>query len=398
MNAGEARLTRRWARRAALAGAWLACLIALGAAATALLPMPSLDLWAVGMLAVEFSLVFAVLAVLGAVLAGYARRGAVCGATAAVVANSLLAVTALLPPVTAWATARAQGAPLTLSGYLDGLSTSAPRGPDATVRYARVDGTDLMLDVWRPRSTGAGPLPAVVNVHGGAQDTAQSPFPRWDAWLADTGHVVFDIDYRFFRPHDWRTTPGDVKCALGWVARNAGRYGADPDRLVVMGQSAGGYLALLAAYTRAAELPPTCQAPEAKVAAVIAWYAPSDMTAPIPASFRLAGPVRRELSGQIWPLAPESARRASPATYLRPGLPPTLLIQGGRDILQPSADTRDFAARLAGAGVRAELVEIPYADHQFDLSWGGFGSQIARHAITAYLRRIAGTAERAAGP
>ncbi|WP_336211840.1 hypothetical protein [Nonomuraea sp. LPB2021202275-12-8] len=63
-------------------------------------------------------------------------------------------------------------------------------------------------------------------------------------------------------------------------------------------------------------------------------------------------------------------------------------IQGGRDILQPAADTRAFAARLAAAGVRHEPVEIPYADHQFDLSWGGFASQIARHVIEEFLREI----------
>lgn len=71
--------------------------------------------------------------------------------------------------------------------------------------------------------------------------------------------------------------------------------------------------------------------------------------------------------------------------HLRPRLPRTLLIQGGRDILQTAGYTRDFAARLAQSGVRHELVEIPYADHQFDLVWGGFGSQIARHVVRDFL-------------
>lgn len=300
--------------------------------------------------------------------------------------NAAVLVVALLPAVSAWGTAREHGVPLSLGGYLDGLSTSAGRGPDETVRYARAGGEDLMLDVWRPASPGSGPLPAVVNVHGGAQDAPQSLFPRWDVWLADTGHVVFDVDYRFFRPYDWKSSPGDVKCALGWVVRNADRYGVDPARITLMGQSAGGYLSLLAAFTTADELPPSCDVPEVTPAAVISWYAPGDATAEIPPAFRLSETVRRLLAEETWPLADEDWERASPSTYIRPGLPRTLLIQGGRDILQPAGHTRAFADRLAAAGVPHELVEIPYADHQFDLSWGGFGSQIARHVIQEFLR------------
>ncbi|TMR17518.1 alpha/beta hydrolase [Nonomuraea turkmeniaca] len=376
-------------RRIALIGAWLFAVIALVLAALALLPMPNLELWALGMLVTEFSLVLAALAVLGAGAAVLARKwGAAWSAGVVALVNAMLLVAGLLPPVSAWATTRELDVPLSLSPYFDGLSSTAARGPDATVRYARIGGTDLMLDVWRPPRPASAPAPAVINIHGGTQQAGQSLFPRWDAWLADSGYVVFDISYRFFRSHDWRRTPGDVKCALGWVARNAGRYGADPDRIVMMGQSAGGYLALLAAYTTAAELPPTCPAPEPDIAAVVAWYPPADMTKPMTPSFRLAEPLRRQLTEEGPLLSPEEAERVSPLTYLRRGLPPTLLVQGGRDFLQPAADTRAFAGRLAAAGVEHRLVEIPYADHQFDLSWGGFGSQITRHVTERFLREV----------
>ncbi|WP_433347495.1 alpha/beta hydrolase fold domain-containing protein [Microtetraspora malaysiensis] len=380
-------------RLLALVGAALVAVVLLPAAGMALLPMPSLELWVIGLLVLEFSLVFAALALAGVVLAVFAGRrssGAVRGASVGVrrvaaavgAVNATMLGAALLPAASAWGTARQHGVPLSLAGYLEGLSTAAERGPDETVRYARVAGEDLMLDVWQPAgTTGAGSLPVVVNVHGGAEDAPQSPFPRWDAWLADSGHVVFDVDYRFFQPYDWQSSPGDVKCALGWVARNAERYGADPKRITLMGQSAGGYLSLLAAYTTAAEVPPSCDAPEVELAGVISWFGPGDATAEMPHAFRLSETVRRQLAEEAWPLAEEDWAKASPSSYVRPGLPRTLLIQGGRDVLQPAEHTRSFAARLAQAGVRYELMEIPYADHQFDLVWGGFGSQIARHAI-----------------
>ncbi|WP_083886138.1 alpha/beta hydrolase [Actinoalloteichus spitiensis] len=378
----------------ALAGGAATGLAGVAAAATALLPMPSLDWWAVGLLVLEFSLLVSAAGLLGLALGlvggrRAAGRGRRWTATAVVAVNLALVILGALPGLSAWSTARELDATLALDGYLDGLSSEADRGPDATVRYAEVDGEDLMLDVWTPVTDPDPdrPRPIVVNVHGGAEEAPQSLFPRWDVWLTELDHVVFDVDYRFFRDGDWRTPPGDLTCALGWIAANAERYGADPDRVTMMGQSAGGYLALLTSYTTTEELGPTCDAPAepAEVSAVIAWYAPGDATAEISRHPRLGETVWRQLSEETWRLADEDWGPASPSTYLRADLPPTLLIQGGRDVLQQADQTRAFADLLEEAGVDHTLVEIPYADHQFDISWGGFGSQLARHAISEFL-------------
>ena len=378
-----------WFGRIGLALSGLLVLVGLSGVALTVLPMPNLQLWAVGLLALEFSLVFGVLAAIGALLAvlavrtraGKARRTA---GRVLLVGNMLLLVASVLPAASAWSTANRLGIDLTLTEYLAGMSSSSDRDADERVRYATVEGTDLELDVWRARGAADEPRPIVVNVHGGASDTGPSPFPRWDQWLADSGYLVFHVDYRFFESGRWQTAPGDLKCGLGWVARNAERYGGDSDRVTLMGQSAGGYLSLLAAYTDHEQLPPSCDAPPVRLDGVIAWYAPGDATSEIPSRFRLSESVRTELLQQ-WELTPEQWRAASPSSYLRPGLPRTLVIQGGRDLLQPPENTREFAAGLDQVEVLDELVEIPYADHQFDLSWGGFGSQLARGAILKFL-------------
>lgn len=63
--------------------------------------------------------------------------------------------------------------------------------------------------------------------------------------------MVFDIDYRLATPTSpsWQQATGDVKCAVGWVNDHAARFGVDPERIGLLGSSAGGHLALLAAYS-----------------------------------------------------------------------------------------------------------------------------------------------------
>lgn len=98
------------------------------------------------------------------------------------------------------------------------------------------------LDVWRPRDREK-TLPAVLYVHGGgfrilSKDT------HWVMALAFArrGHVVFNIDYRLAPRHPFPAAIEDAAAAYAWVAANAARYGGDPQRLVLAGESAGANL------------------------------------------------------------------------------------------------------------------------------------------------------------
>lgn len=98
------------------------------------------------------------------------------------------------------------------------------------------------LDVWRPKDA-KGPLPAIVYVHGGgfrilSKDT------HWIMALmfARAGYVVFNIDYHLAPAHPFPVAVRDVARAWTWVAEHAHEYGADPSRLFLAGESAGGNL------------------------------------------------------------------------------------------------------------------------------------------------------------
>lgn len=100
-----------------------------------------------------------------------------------------------------------------------------------------------LLDVWRPRGV-TGPLPVVLYVHGGAFRIL-SKETHWVLALAFArrGYVVFSINYRLAPQHPYPAAVADTCDAWRWVLRNAARYGGDPERAVVAGESAGGNLA-----------------------------------------------------------------------------------------------------------------------------------------------------------
>lgn len=380
----------------------LGCALTAGAAvgaALVTLPPPTYRSWFFSIVAIEGSLLLTVPAAAGLALAGAAARlGARrTGAVTAAVAGVVLVV-AVVPTLSAARTARQEGVRLSPAAYVAGPATSSARRP-GTVAYARVEGTPLRADVWSPRRPTDRPAPAVVVVHGGGwRGGTRGDLPRWNAWLTDRGFVVFDVDYRLTPPPRWRDAPGDVACAVGWVKRNAGRYGVDPARIVLLGRSAGGHLALLAAYGAGdPRLPPSCPAPDTSVAAVVALYAPADLAfgyrVPVgwshpPATARVGRQVLRALTGGTPDTAATAYAAGSPTTYVRAGLPPTLLVHGGRDRLVVPADTTRLAGRLAAAGAPYELLEIPYADHGFDTNWGGWGSQVLRPRLAAFLARV----------
>lgn len=382
--------------RLLLAGSALLCLTTLAGVGLVLLPPVSLAMWQAALVVLEFSAVFALVSLCGVALALWARRSrGGRGALLLALVNVLLLVLALVPSVSVWRTARAEGVRLDPFQYAAGFATTADREP-VTLEYASPGGDPLELDVWRPE--GGVPedarLPVVVNVHGGAEDLPQSLLPRWDTWLADSGgeRVVFDVDYRYFPDGDWSASLADVRCALGWVHENASDYGGDPARIALNGQSAGGLLVLLAAHADGPE--PSCDTEVPEVDAVVAWYSATDGTdeaPPVPWRQRRS-PVGDDLLESSERMVggppeeyPEEYEAMSPLLQVDEDGPPTLLITAGHDFFLGTEDNDRMADRLASVGVPHHHVELPWTEHMFDLNWGGFSSQVARQSIDDFL-------------
>jgi acetyl esterase len=90
---------------------------------------------------------------------------------------------------------------------------------------------------------GEGPHPVLVYLHGGGWICGSPRTHRKLACrFAEAGQLVFNIDYRLAPEHAFPTPFDDCLAAVRWAASEASRWGGDPDRLAVGGDSAGGNL------------------------------------------------------------------------------------------------------------------------------------------------------------
>jgi len=277
---------------------------------------------------------------------------------------------------------------------------------DKSARYATVDGTDLMLDVWSPDTQGSALRPAIVRVHGGGWIAGtRSELPAWNAWLNQLGYVVFDVEYRLAPPVRWLDEVGDVKCALGWVASHAEQYRIDANRISMLGYSAGGHLAMLAAYTMTdpsesessgsessgshAGVPSTCVAMPVKVNAVVNIYGPSDLARGYynSGSLRYSQYVLDTFIGGAPEAYPDRYRILSPLVYINSRTPPTITLLGTSDRIVSVEQAVLLDRALNAAGTPHETYLLPSSDHGFDANWSGFSAQFARAKVSAFLER-----------
>src|SRR5215472_2074486 len=246
--------------------------------------------------------------------------------------------------------------------------------------YVTASNYDAKLDIYKRRDAG-GQQPTLIFIHGGGwvqgskEQSVLSIFP----WL-EMGWNVVNVEYRLGRVALAPAAVEDCLCALRYVAAQAKTYDIDTARLVLSGESAGGHLALTTGMIpESAGLDRQCpDAPLPKVAAIIDWYGITDVVD------LLDGPNRKAYAVQ-WlaslPNREEIARRVSPLTYVRPGLPPVLAIQGDADPTVPYQHSVRLTEALSKVDVANQLLTIPGGKH------GGF-SRDERTRIYTTIREF----------
>jgi len=240
-----------------------------------------------------------------------------------------------------------------------------PPGSPQVVRdlvYREAEGIQLKLDIYYPDS-GVPPYPLVIYIHGGGWRSGSKSSGAGLRFLPQflaAGFALASVDYRLAPQWQFPAMIEDVKCTIRFLRAQAGELGLDPERVGLLGTSAGGHLAALAGVLPEEEFSPDCypQVP-ARVGAVASFYGPTDL----PRLFQEGGQrTLRRVFGVEDPQDP-ALWAASPVAWVSEDDPPFLLVHGTEDQVVPPEQSQVLAAALREAGVEVELVLVERAGH-----------------------------------
>jgi acetyl esterase len=237
------------------------------------------------------------------------------------------------------------------------IGFSAPlSGQRHKIEYSQAAGTPLFMDASIPE--GSGPFAAAIVVHGGGWvrgDRYTDVAPLLPP-LTRAGIAWFSIDYRLSGDiSQLGAAVQDVENAIRFVKAHAAEYRVDPERIALVGESAGGQLAAMAALVPENGL---------SVKAVVALYAPTNLAELAETSNFVPSQIRDALKGT--PFANVILARLgqlSPVNNIQAGAPPFLLIHGTDDALVPFSQSKVMCERLKAAGASCELYPVEGGGH-----------------------------------
>ena len=239
------------------------------------------------------------------------------------------------------------------------------------ITFAQVDNwfghtrKDLKMDIIYPEDNTKA-YPCIVWVCGGAWRTMdRSAHLAYLSILAMEGFVVASVEYRTTNEVCYPLPLLDVKGGIRYLKAHAERYNIDKNRMGIMGESAGGYLAAMAAlvhdpsYDAGAFLDET-----SSLKAAATWYPPADVTKiKYPTEEMAAVSMESLLLGKNTMTNREEAEKICPVYYVTKDAPPFLIIHGDNDHTVPFSQGESLYKKLEDAGCDVTLLEIEDADH-----------------------------------
>lgn len=217
------------------------------------------------------------------------------------------------------------------------------------LEFARPGGVPLTLDASLVDSSV--PQPAVILIHGGGWEAGdkRTYIRPWFSTLSRAGISWFSVDYRLGPRFKHPAAVEDIEAAVTFIRNNARLFNIDPSRVALMGESAGGHLAMLVAL-------------RGKVAltGVVSFYGIHDLS--LWATQR-GGALPKNIAGYLPDLSDSTLRNASPDTYIRRSNPPALFVHGTADRGVPWQQSTTMCDRMKQAGARCEVFLIEGAPH-----------------------------------
>jgi len=229
--------------------------------------------------------------------------------------------------------------------------------------YGTADGQTLTMDYYAPK--GAGVHPIAIIIHGGGYHGGDSKAGS-EAYVADflapAGYAVFSVNYRLAPKYPYPYMVQDVQRAVRYIRYHARDWNSDPNKIALVGGSAGGYLSNMVGLLNAPGDPHAFDPVDrvsARVQAVVSLYAQSSFEF-VP----LNGDVHRFLDPFIAQKGlKEAIREASPITYVSKHDPPFLEILGDQDEYIPMSEATNLQTALHAAKLRCDIIVIPGGKH-----------------------------------
>lgn len=276
----------------------------------------------------------------------------------------------LMPQIAYGELARQQGSSLSFNPltYVT-FSGSTDLKPSKVVTYAN----NKKLAYYR--GYGSGKLPVIVLLHGGGWRYGNYlQTGQWPDVLTRAGFSVISVEYSLSddATPTWQAAPADIHNALIHIRSAGDELAIDTSRITLLGQSAGGHLALLEAYRYN------------QVRSVIALYAPVDLEL----DYKTSRDKSAELNFLGGPPSdfPVRYRNTSPLSHVSSLSPPTLVVQGERDDLVAPQNAVMLTRSLSEHSIDHELLLLPMTGHSFENQRGGFATQIAEQRVIRFLQ------------
>ncbi|PWG79118.1 alpha/beta hydrolase [Pararcticibacter amylolyticus] len=225
------------------------------------------------------------------------------------------------------------------------------------VVYTSVNGWDGKMDLYLPPKE-KGLSPVVINIHGGGWNKGvKESQTGFNAWFKK-GYAVANIAYRLSQVATAPAAVEDTRCALIYLIKNAKELNIDINKIVIMGGSAGGHLALMGGLLENNHLFDTnCKGVEnVKVAAIIDKYGITDV------NDWAYGPNITSKSATMW-LGDKAKDKAfaasvSPVSYVKKTSPPVFIVHGDADPTVPYQQSVELHKKLVAAGVKTEFMTV----------------------------------------
>jgi acetyl esterase/lipase len=246
-------------------------------------------------------------------------------------------------------------AALAIASPLAAAQPSAPVVTRTNVIYGRVEGSALLANIAYP--DGPSLKPAILSVHGGrwrAGNRADASSIKVTQW-AESGFFAMSIDYRLVGGSPAPAPQLDLLCAIRWLHAHASEYNVDPERIYLIGQSAGGQMVSLVATAGEAGFPRVGGWEKARtdVRAVIS----------VAATYELTGLSWGNLWTPVTGDVNEARKHASPINHVSATTRPILVIHSDDDKSVPVQQAAEFVEKLKAAGVQHRYVHFTDRGH-----------------------------------